>query len=324
MSESAKIKRSGVTVYVIGYKGDRWLPKCVESLRKASSQRLSLVLIDNVDNPCLQNLDVAAFDTRIVRTPHPMGFADAHNFGITKAPPVGEWIVLLNQDTISEPGWIDRCVEAMLARPALGLLSPCLLTFEGDKWDPHFRECMEAAGFMSFPGSAGVLAGDSLDVTGAAMVVRREVLAELGLFDPVFESYYEDYDFCRRVRQSGRGIGVCVDARVRHFSGSATVDRAAERRRTTWILRNRVIHDLRQKPGGRWHRLLGHLLFEFPRRFARGFLRTNSSQPLACTWRAYLGVLALATRLVSERRDQEAWHRHLDRIAWRDAFEERR
>ena len=102
------------------------------------------------------------------------------------------------------------------------------------------------------------------------------------------------------------------------------MDRAAERRRTTWILRNRVIHDLRQKPGGRWHRLLGHLLFEFPRRFARGFLRTNSSQPLACTWRAYLGVLALATRLVSERRDQEAWHRHLDRIAWRDAFEERR
>lgn len=307
------------TVYVIGYKGDRWLPDCVESLRTASTSRLDLVLIDNVENTALDRLPLDSFATRVVSTPRPMGFADAHNFGIVAAPPRGEHVVLLNQDTRSQPGWIDAACACLDTNPGLGVLSPGLRTYDDDAWDPNFLDCVKRSG-----GSARALDGQQGlhqvdNVTGAAIVVRRSMLAELGLFDPIFESYYEDYDFCQRARADGWQVGYLPRARVQHFSGSATTTPAAERRRTRQILRNRVITKLRASDS-RLRALLAHLASDLPRNLLRGLLGTPSSQPLSCTLHAHAQLLRLAPRLLSARTDRSRWRAHLTAIGWEDAL----
>ena len=307
------------TVYVIGYKGDRWLPSCIASLRDASESKLDLVLIDNVENSCLQQLPLDSFATRVVSTPRPMGFADAHNFGIVAAPPRGEHVVLLNQDTRSQPGWLDAACACLETHPELGVLSPGLRTYDDDGWDPNFLDCVRLSGVSerALDGQQGLQRADN--VTGAAIVVRRSVLAEVGLFDPIFESYYEDYDFCQRARAAAWQVGYLPSARVQHFSGSATTTPAAVRRRTRQILRNRVITKLRASDS-RLRALLAHLASELPRNLLRGLLRTPSSQPLSCTLRAHAQLLRLAPRLLSARADRSRWRAHLTAIGWSDAL----
>ncbi|MGC6487217.1 MAG: glycosyltransferase family 2 protein [Planctomycetota bacterium] len=312
-------ERAPVTVYVIGYKGDRWLPDCVGTLRTASATRLDLVLIDNVENTALDQLPLELFETRVVSTPRPMGFADAHNFGVVAAPPRGEYVVLLNQDTRSQPGWIDAAVRCMEARPELGVLSPGLRTYDDRGWDPNFLTCVLGPGAAEHDLDTQRALQVTDAVTGAAMVVRRSMLAELGLFDPVFGSYYEDYDFCVRARAAGWEVGYLPRARVQHFSGSATTTRTDERRRTQQILRNRVIASVRASDRRGWT-LLAHFARDLPRNLLRGLARTPSSQPVACTLRAHGQLLAILPRLASARRDRARWRAHLDAIGWGHAL----
>ena len=312
-----------VSVYVIGYKGDRWLPSCISSLAGASELRIHLVLIDNVDNACIPDLDLSAFDAEIVSTPRPMGFADAHNFGIVAAAPRGEFVVLLNQDTISHRGWIDACANAMKSDSRLGILSPGLRTYDDQAWDPHFAECMQQAaiGKKTLDASTGVEHAPRMNVTGAAMMARTALLKDHGLFDPIFGSYYEDYDFCQRAWRAGWSVAAMPTARVMHFSGSATTDKAAEDRRTTWVLRNRAIYGIRNETERRGRFILGLLLIQFPRRAIRALLKRPSSQPMACVLSAWLSLTRMLPRLWFQRNDLRAWQRHLDELSWAAAFD---
>ena len=187
------------TVYIIGWNGDRWLPACLENLDRASASRIHLVLIDNHNNPGIGALPLDRFDTRVVKTARKMAFADAHNLGIVAAPPKTELVVLLNQDTKSTSGWIDRCADAFDADPGLGVVMPGLRTYGDDGWDVNFLSCarMNPDVGACLDGSSGEAVGGVHDqgcftvpvVTGAAMMVRSAVLWRVGLFDPVFESY---------------------------------------------------------------------------------------------------------------------------------------
>ena len=308
-----------ITVYIIGYKGDRWLPECVASLQAASASRLDLVLIDNVENSCLEQLPLKHFETRVVSTPRPMGFADAHNFGIVAAPPRGEHLVLLNQDTRSQSGWIDAAVACMESETDLGILSPGLRTYDDEGWDPNFLDCVRRAGAEERTLDAQQGIQRAGHVTGAAMVVRRTLLAEVGLFDPIFGSYYEDYDFCHRASLAGWRVGYLPNARVQHYSGSATTTPAAQQRRRRQILRNRVIAKVRASER-RFVTLLTHVARDLPRNLLRGLVGTPSSQPVTCTLRAHIALLPLGNRLLSARCDKSQWQAHLDSIGWAEAL----
>lgn len=307
------------TVYVIGYDGDRWLPECVASLRAASTGTIALVLIDNYKNPCLESLDLSGFDAQVVKTPRRMGFADAHNFGVVAAPPQTTTAVMLNQDTRSHPGWLDAGRRCFDNDPKLGVLSPMIRTYDGDDWDAAFvscvKECQEFDTAQTQPAIDEAHHSVPL-VTGAAMMVRTAPMLEHGLFDPIFGSYYEDYDFCRRLARAGWHAGFCPAAMIGHYSGSATTTPAAERRRERLIQRNRIIEKLRLADPSRGTALLKHILTRFPHNLARGLARTPSSQPIGVTLGAHCDLLKLAPRLLNTTRDQQTWRAYLQSIDW--------
>ncbi|MDA9830232.1 glycosyltransferase family 2 protein [Akkermansiaceae bacterium] len=308
-----------VTVYIIGWNGDEWLPACLERLHEASEQRLHLVLIDNHNNPGIHDLPLDRFETRVVKTPRKMGFADAHNFGVIAAPPEDGIAVMLNQDTKSEPGWVDQCVACFEADKKLGALMPGLRKYDDDGWDPNFWVCAQENPDLVAELEAGGESAECFDVpvvTAAAILIRTEVLAGLGLFDPIFESYYEDTDFCRRVREAGWKLGICPAARVRHFVGSATTTPEAEMRRHIWVLRNRAIHGARLAGTKRWQYFLRHFLCDVPRRLFRGILRTPSSQPLSAIFHANWNLLKLIPRLANLNKDTNIWRKDLADMAW--------
>lgn len=318
--------RMSMTVYIIGYDGDRWLPECLATLRGASRSRLDLVVIDNYRNPCLSGLDLSAFRSRVIKTPRRMGFADAHNYGVIAAPPQTELAVMLNQDTRSHDGWLDECAACFSSDSQLGILSPMTRTYENENWDAAFLECAQAAGnfdeAISEPGArARFSSGDFSSVplvTGAAMMVRVRPMLKFGLFDPIFGSYYEDFDFCRRLVREGWKVGICPRAFIGHFSGSATTTPEAERKRMRLIVRNRIIEKIRQAGPRRGRAFLNHLVRHLPRNLARGVWGTTSSQPASVVLGGHWDLCPLLPRILSETRDWQAWRDYLDRAGWPD------
>ncbi|MEO2033872.1 MAG: glycosyltransferase family 2 protein [Planctomycetaceae bacterium] len=300
-----------ITVFVVGYNSEKWLERCLSTLQTASASTLQLCFVDNHNNPTLDSRNVSKFDVEIVKTPRPMGFADANNFGIGQTRFESDLTVFLNQDTISSDGWIDACADCFASDSSLGILSPGLRTYDMDDWEPNLLTCLADSGksTVSEASEAGVVA--VRQVTAAAMIVRTEILDQLGPFDPIFGSYYEDYDLCRRIRNAGHTIGVCLGARVGHFSGSVTSTPEQSRRRMRSLIRNRLIHKVRESGDRRLRVLAVHFAMTLPKNLIRGLLRTKSSQPLITTVAAHWDLLKIARRLVSKRRDESDWRQFL-------------
>jgi len=306
-----------VSVVLVAYHGDRWLPVCVETLASACTDPLHVVLVDNDGNTILDGLDLSAFDVEVLSTPRPMGFAEANNFALMEAPRLRDTVLFLNQDTKSPPGWIDGCMRVLNNHPELGAVSPCIRTYEDDGWDPSFLTCLSEEQKAAL--NANSVGGEVIPTQNApapALLVRTNVLMETGPFDPVYGSYYEDYDLCRRIRGQGRQIGFCCDARVRHFSGGSTTTEEQKRRRTRQVIRNRVLYELREGDRPRWRAALSRFLFSFPHRLMRGLIGTPSSQPPQVTLRAYGDLLRLGRRVFSPSYDESEWQKYLDELGW--------
>ncbi len=153
-------------------------------------------------------------------------------------------------------------------------------------------------------------------IPAPALLIKTDILMKTGPFDPIYGSYYEDYDLCRRVRELGYSVGFSSNSRIRHFSGGSTQTEKQERKRMRQIIRNRVIYQVRRNDEKRLKILFKFLINDFPRRLARGFLQTPSSQPPAVTIAAYLSLFKIFHRLVSSDIDKSYWQEYLHSINW--------
>ena len=307
------------SVMLIAYQGDRWLPACLDSLASASTQPLHLVLVDNAGNSIIDDLDLSAFRAEVLSTPRPMGFAEANNYALVEASRLEDTVLFLNQDTLSRSGWIDRCLECLDRSPRLGAVSPLLRTFEWTDWDPDFLRFVREAGQEERLHEDVDEENPWFEVKNApapALLVRTDVLRRTGPFDPVFGSYCEDMDLCRRIRELGFHVGFCTTAEVAHYNGSSTTDQTKERRRTRQILRNQILYQFRESDGAYSPKLLRRLALDFPYRLARGLAGTPSSQPPLVTFKAYTDLLRWGLRVFSRRADQRRWEQYLEEIDW--------
>ena len=282
-----------------------------------------MVLVDNAGNTTIESLDLSRLDCEIVKTPHPMGFAEANNYALAHASRLEEVVLFLNQDTLSSPGWIDDCLSCMKMNPQLGALSPLLRTYEWENWDKDFLAFVNRSGQsvqLELLDTSEQTWFEVDDAPAPALFVRTDVLEKVGPFDPIYGSYYEDIDLCLRIRRLGFKIGFHTSARVAHYNGSVTTTYEKELRRARLIIRNQMIFKLRQKGDARLLMVLKILFQEFPRRLLRGVLRTPSSKPPIVVLKAYRDLAKIAVRLISSQSDKKAWMLYLAEIGWPDGI----
>lgn len=322
-AQQEPLTSTGVSVVLVAYYADKWLPDCIKTLADASADKIHLLLVDNAGNSIINDLDVSRFDCEIIDTPRPMGFADANNYALMHASRLEEVILFLNQDTLNSPGWIDACTTCMKDHPEIGALSPLIKTYEWDKWDVDFLAFVERSGQLVQLDNLDNPAQNWFDVDDApapALLVRKDVLGQIGPFDPIYGSYYEDMDLCLRIRRIGFSIGFHTSASIAHYNGSTTTTREKELKRARQIIRNSTIYKLREKGDARLPLALKTLLLEFPRRLLRGVLRTSSSKPPSVVLKAFGDLLRLSGRLVSARKDKTLWLKYLQDHGWPHAI----
>ena len=303
---------SNVSVIVVAYHSDQWLPACISSLKTATIKKPKLILVDNQGNNKIKEIDFSGIDVEIIKTPYGMGFADANNYAVENADILEDYILFLNQDTVSDTQWIDQCISAFNSDSAIGAVSPLIRNYDDTLWDPSFLDSVGSEPTKNFDKVTFI---HTQRVPAPALIVKKDILKKVGLFDPIYGSYYEDYDLCRRIEASGYKVGFCTQARICHFSGSTTDSVIKEKKRQSVILRNRVIYGARSRAGfNRTRFVLFHLTIGFVYRVGRSLANTPSSQFLGSVLKSWFSLWPILDRLFFEKADRLATKRDFDLI----------
>jgi GT2 family glycosyltransferase len=238
--------------------------QCLDSLNAGASGTINTAIVDN----CSGDESVATIAetierrgwqdwARVVSLAENGGFSSGNNAGIRLAlafDPPPAYVLLLNPDTVVKPGAIAALVDFMERHPRIGIAGSSLEDGDGRPQCSAHR----------FPTPGGeLLVGARLGlldrlmprrvlsppiqpephpcdwVSGASMIIRREVFEQIGLLDEGYFLYFEEVDFCFRARKAGWDVWYVPQSRVVHLEGASTGIRAQKKRRPAYWYNSR-------------------------------------------------------------------------------------
>jgi GT2 family glycosyltransferase len=250
-------------IVIVSYNTRDMLRDCLRALSAATAGlRTSVWLIDNASTDGSPEMAAREFpETRVMANDRNVGFARANNQALEQAD--ARYLLLLNPDTEARPGSLALAVAHMDADPRMGACGPMLLNTDGSlqrnggRFPTPFRELLHVTGLWRLAprryelamehGREDFSAEAEVDqVSGACLLVRAEAAKQVGLLDDRFFMFYEDVEWCRRLRRAGWSVRYLPDVQVvHHWMGSV---RQSSRRMTEQLLKSQLLYY--RKTGG--------------------------------------------------------------------------
>lgn len=210
-----------VSVIIPNWNGREHLAVCLRALRRQTFTDFEVILVDNGSTDGSQDYVCEHFpEVRLVELGENRGFTGACIAGYGAAK--GEYIILLNNDTEADPGWLAALVDAFDRYPNAGSLASKMLLF--DRRD-HFHTAGDYYRVDGRPGNRGVWQADRgqydreeqvFSACGGAAAYRRPVLEETGFLDADFFFSCEDVDLGWRIHLAGKEVWYIPSAVVYH------------------------------------------------------------------------------------------------------------
>ncbi len=205
--------------------------ECLQSLANSDYSNYRPLVIDNGSTDSSPETIRATFPAvEVIVNEDNLGFARASNIGIKHALRQGaDYVLLLNNDTLVDRRLLTELVAVGESNPQIGMLVPKIYYHggEGRLWSAgarwrRFPPRVTIIGFGQEDGPEYSVQREVDYATGCAMLVKREVFERIGLFDPAFFMYHEDYDFSARVRRGGYRIVYVPQAVMWHKVSAST------------------------------------------------------------------------------------------------------
>jgi GT2 family glycosyltransferase len=224
-----------LSIVIVNYNTREDVLRCLEALHDhPAAISHEILVVDNASRDgSVEAIGSRWPDVRVVQAGANLGFGRANNLGIRQSG--GDLLLLLNPDTITPAGAIDRLVTILDARPRVAVVGPRLVNDEGvpelsfGRMIGPFTELgqktigrLHARGIGPFRAYVRWATGREHYpdwVSGACLLVRRTDADAAGLFDERFFIYTEDVDFCAAIRKRGRGILFTPDVEIVHLGG---------------------------------------------------------------------------------------------------------
>ncbi len=220
-----------VAIVVLNWHGRSDTLLCLRSLAALSYPNWSVILIDNGCREfSASELNALLPGAHYLQTQSNRGFAGGANVGIRHAIEAGaDYVLLLNNDAVVEPGALTEMVRVVEAEPLTGVVGAKLLQMDhpgrleaaGLLVDMRWGRLFEA-GFGADDHGQYDHVDDVAAVSGGAMLLSRALCAQLEGFDERYFSYLEDVDLCLRARKAGFGVRLAPRARVHHKGKAST------------------------------------------------------------------------------------------------------
>lgn len=223
-----------VTAIVVNWNGGDYLTRCVKGvLREQNFLDLEVVVVDNASSDSsLKLLGQFGQKVRLIQNTQNLGFSGGVNRGVASSD--RPYILVMNPDVYPSPGSLTQLVNFMVAEPAVGLVGPRLLDREGQiqascgMGPVLIQEIFSKFllhllfPFLKFGRRIPSKREEVGWVTGACFAVHRQAFLDVGGLDEAFFMYYEDVDFCLRLRRAGWRVFCLPEARVTHLGGESS------------------------------------------------------------------------------------------------------
>ncbi|NOK60791.1 MAG: glycosyltransferase family 2 protein [Chloroflexi bacterium AL-W] len=237
-----------LSIIIPTWNGLRHLPTCLEALFSQLPAYAEIILVDNGSTDATASWCQTTYpEVRIISLQENRGFTGGITTGLRAAQ--GQYLLLLNDDAFVEPHCLDVLLETLEHNPHIGAAGG-LLTFAHQpdlvasagirtRYDGVALDLWTGRTTQSLPPTPINIMGPS----GAAALYRRELLEDVGLFEPTFFAYLEDVDLAWRAILRGWRSVVVPSARIRHVysatsgQGSSFKQRLLGRNRWRAILR---------------------------------------------------------------------------------------
>lgn len=223
------------SVVIVNYHSWPLTLACVESLRETGYEELEILVVDN-DSEEVPDLPPGV---RLSRSGENLGLTRAWNRVLPGTS--GELVVLLNPDTVVEKDFFETASAFFAKEPSAGVAGPRILDADGELQLSARREISLLSGLLGrtslltrlfpksplvkdqFPALGEISRPARVDwVSGACMVIRKEVLERISPLDERFFLYFEDADLCRRAREAGWSVFYLPDVEVLHQTGGSS------------------------------------------------------------------------------------------------------
>lgn len=230
-----------LSIIVVNYNVKYFLEQCLHSVMKACEGLDTEVFVvdnDSVDNS-VEMVKLKFPSVLLIENKSNLGFSKANNLAIQKS--TGEYVLLLNPDTVVEEDTFRKIIAFMDAHPKAGGLGVKMLDGSG-RFLPESKRGLPtpSAAFYKISGLAalfpksktfgsyhlGYLNKDETNeveiLAGAFMLVRKSVLDTIGLLDEAFFMYGEDIDLSYRITKAGYSNYYFPETRIIHYKGEST------------------------------------------------------------------------------------------------------
>jgi GT2 family glycosyltransferase len=245
-----------VSLITVNYNQEKVTLELLESVYHSNDYTdFEMIVVDNgsTSNPIA--LFQQSFPQAIyIRSEKNLGFAGGNNLGIRQAE--GKYLFFINNDTTLNKSLIGDLVNCLDEKPKVGIVSPMIMYHEKP-------ELIQYAGYspMNFytgrntcvgqheqnRGQYDKHAGITGYAHGAAMMVRREAIAQAGMMPENFFLYYEEMDWCERIKDAGYQVWIEPRAHILHKE-SISVGKNSPLKEY-YLNRNRILFIRRNAPG---------------------------------------------------------------------------
>jgi hypothetical protein len=221
------------SVFVVVLAWNRWsdTQECLHSLVQSQPEETQLLVVDNGSTDGTADRVRGSFpQVTLMRLPQNVGVNRGYNAGMERAMCEGaEFIIVMNNDTWAYPGLVDGLVSALREHPEAGVAAPKIVFYDDSEkiWSAgaRWRSFPPGVKFLGLERRDGPCFNEPRDLefaTSCCLALKTGVLREVGLFDPAYMFYYDDWDFALRVRRRGYTIRYVPSAVVKHKVSAST------------------------------------------------------------------------------------------------------
>jgi GT2 family glycosyltransferase len=223
-----------VSVIILNYNGKAFLYNCLSSVLKTNYPNFEVIFVDNesTDNSVEYVREKFGKDPRlkIIALNKNYGFAEGNNIGFKYANLESKYVVFLNNDTVVDSEWLIEAIKILEKDNSIGAAQPKLKSLKDKK------RIDSAGGFLDYTGRVFIRGTGENDIgqynsieeifyaQGAAIIIRKDLIHKIGLFDSEYFLNYEETDFCWRVWLAGYKVVFIFTSVVYHWGGATIHD----------------------------------------------------------------------------------------------------
>jgi len=275
-----------VSIVIASYRSALITEACLESIRQCTYPNLEIVLVAQDEHAEYKLIASKYSNLILIELNGYKGFSKAYNIGINKAN--GAFILLLNNDTEVAPNFIEPMVELFMLNNRAGIVGSKVLYYK----DKNRVKFAGSSGISLFTGRGFTIGFHETDkpefeelrpsafTHGASMMLRRELLEEIGLLPEQYFLYYEEIDFCLKALRKNWEVWYCGTSKVFHKEENYAAKQGFNR--TYFLNRNRLLFIRRNAKGIEKIAAVFFIIFvSFPKNILKTLVKGNKMEALA-------------------------------------------